>query len=162
MLFIAEFLVHHSSNTLMSRQNGPHFADAILKCISLNENAWISLNISLAFVPKVRVNNTSALVQIIAWGRLCDKPLSEPMLVSLLMHAPPYLTELTHWIHNKMAALLYGAILKLVYYDAMFSRLIKYSLKPISSCPINNKTALFYIMAWHIPGGKPLSEPVMG
>ena len=73
-------------NTLRPRQNGRHFADAIFKCIFLNENARISLKISLEFVPKVRINNIPALVQIMAWRRPGDKPLSEPMMVSLLTH----------------------------------------------------------------------------
>ena len=71
---------------LRPRQNWRHFADDIFKCIVLNENAWISLRISLEFVPKVRINNIPALVQIMAWGRPGDKPLSEPVMVSLLTH----------------------------------------------------------------------------
>ena len=55
-------------------------------CIFLNENIWISINISLKFVPKGRINNIPALVQIMAWCRLGDKPLSEPMVVELLTH----------------------------------------------------------------------------
>ena len=66
--------------------NGRHFADDIFKCIFFNENAWISLNISLKFVPKVRINNIPALVQIMAWRRSGDKPLSEPMMVRLPTH----------------------------------------------------------------------------
>ena len=73
-------------NTLRPRQNGRHFADDIFKCIFLNENARISLKISMKFVPKVRINNISALFQIMAWRRPGDKPLSEPMMVSLLTH----------------------------------------------------------------------------
>ena len=73
-------------NTLRPRQNGRHFADNILKCIFVNENVWISLKISLKFVVKVRVNNIAALVQIMAWRRPSDKPLSEPMMFSLLTH----------------------------------------------------------------------------
>ena len=56
------------------------------KCILLNENEWILPRISLKFVPKVRINNYPALVQIMAWHRPSDKPLSEPMMVSLLTH----------------------------------------------------------------------------
>ena len=52
-------------------------ADDIFKCIFMNENAWISLKISLKFAPEVRINNIPALVQVLAW---CNKPLSEPML----------------------------------------------------------------------------------
>ena len=72
--------------TFEAETNGRHFADAIFKCIFLNENAWISLNISMKFVPKVRINNIPALVQIMAWRRPGDKPLSEPMMVSLPTH----------------------------------------------------------------------------
>ena len=73
-------------NTLRPRQNGRHFPDDIFKCIFFNENLSISLKISLKFVPKVRINNVPALVQIMAWRRPGDKPLSEPMMVSTLTH----------------------------------------------------------------------------
>ena len=73
-------------NILRPRQNGRYFADDIFKCIFLNVNAWISLKISLKFVPRVRINNIPSLIQIIAWRRPGDKPLSEPMMVSLLTH----------------------------------------------------------------------------
>ena len=55
-----------------------------LSRIFLNENVRISIKISLMFVPKGPINNIPALVQIIAWRRPGDKPLSEPMMVSLL------------------------------------------------------------------------------
>ena len=73
-------------NTLRPRQNGRHFPDDIFKCIFFYENLWISLKISLKFVPKVWINNIPALVQIMAWRRPGDKPFSEPMMVLLLMH----------------------------------------------------------------------------
>ena len=47
-----------------------------------NEHVWISLKISLKFVPKVRIN-IPALVQIMAWCQPDDKPLSESMIFSL-------------------------------------------------------------------------------
>ena len=56
------------------------FADDILKCIFLNEKVWISIKISLKFVPKGPINNIPTLVQIMAWCQICDKPLSEPMM----------------------------------------------------------------------------------
>ena len=71
-------------NTLRPRQNGRHFPDDIFKCIFFNENVWISFEISLKCVPKGPINNSPALVQIMAWRRPGDKPLSEPMMVSLL------------------------------------------------------------------------------
>ena len=78
--------LHPCLCTLRPWQNGRNFADDIFKCIFLNENAWISLKISLKFVPKVRINNIPALVKIIAWRLPGDKPLSEPMTVYLLTH----------------------------------------------------------------------------
>ena len=72
--------LHNSPiNSLRPRQNGRHFADAILKCISLIENVGIPIKISPKFVPKGPINNFPALVQIMAWRRSGDKPLSEPM-----------------------------------------------------------------------------------
>ena len=73
-------------NSLRPRRNRRHFADAIFKCIFLNENEWISLRFSLKFVNRVRINNIPSLVQIMTWRRPGDKPLSEPIMVSLLMH----------------------------------------------------------------------------
>ena len=59
---------------------------AIFQCIFLNENAWFPIEISLKFVCKGLINNIPALVQIMAWSRPGDKPLSEPMVVILLTH----------------------------------------------------------------------------
>ena len=75
-----------SFNTLRPRWNEQHFVDDIFKCIFFNENVWISIKISLKFVPKGPINNIPALVQIMAWRRSGDKPLSEPMMVSLPTH----------------------------------------------------------------------------
>ena len=83
------FLVNTNSsvNTLRPRrQNGRHFADDILMCIFLNENVWIPIEMSLKFVPKGPISNIPALVEIMAWRRPGDKPLSEPMMASSLTH----------------------------------------------------------------------------
>ena len=74
-------------NTLRLKQNGRHFANNIFKCISLDENVWILIKISLKFILKGPNNNIdiTALVQIMAWCWQGDKPFSEPMMVSLLM-----------------------------------------------------------------------------
>ena len=52
----------------------------------LNENVWITIKISLKFVPKGPINDILVLVQIMAWRRPGDKPLSEPMMVRLPTH----------------------------------------------------------------------------
>ena len=63
-------------NTLRPRQNGRHFPDDIFKCILVNENVWISMKISVKFVPKSPINNIPASVQIIAWRRSGPNELS--------------------------------------------------------------------------------------
>ena len=73
-------------NSLRPRQDGRHFPDDTFKRIFRNENVRILINISLKFVPKGLINNIPALVQIMAWRRPGDKPLSEPMIVNLLTH----------------------------------------------------------------------------
>ena len=83
-------------NTLRPRQNGRHFADDSFKCISLNENVWIPIKISLKFVPKGPINNIPALVQIKAWRRQGDKPLSEPMMVSLYMRHSASMSQMLY------------------------------------------------------------------
>ena len=67
-------------NTLTPRQNDRDFTDDIFKYIFLNDNDWISIRISLKFVPKFSINNMPALVQIMAWRRPGDKLLFEPMM----------------------------------------------------------------------------------
>ena len=49
------------------------------KCMNSNK-------ISVKFVPKGPFNNIPALVQKMAWCRQGNKPLSEPLMVSLLTH----------------------------------------------------------------------------
>ena len=73
-------------NTLWPRHNGRHFPDDIFKCIFLNDNVRIPVKISLTFVPKVQINNISAMVQIKVSRRPGDKPLYEPMMVNLPTH----------------------------------------------------------------------------
>ena len=73
-------------NSLRPRQNGRLFADDTFKRIFWNETIRIPTKNSLKFVPKGPINNIPALVQIIAWRRLGDKPLSEPMMVRLPTH----------------------------------------------------------------------------
>ena len=48
--------------------------------IFLDENVKILINISLKLAPKGQINNLPALVQLMAWHRPSDKPLSEPMV----------------------------------------------------------------------------------
>ena len=92
-------------NTLGPRQDGRHFPDNI----SLNENVWISIKISSNFVPWGPIHNIPALVQIMAWRQPGDKPLSEPMMVSLLTHI--CITR-PQWVNNSTALYVENAFLQ--------------------------------------------------
>ena len=67
-------------NTLRPRQNRRHFADDILKCIFFNKNHRISIQNSIKYVSMGLIDNIPTLVQIMAWHRAADKPLSEAMM----------------------------------------------------------------------------------
>ena len=68
--------------TLWGRDKMAAFSQTTsFKCIFVNENVWTSIKISMKFVPTGLINNIPALVQIMAWRRLGDKPLSEAMMV---------------------------------------------------------------------------------
>ena len=123
--------------TLRLRQDGHHFADDIFNCIFLNKDVWISINISLKFVPKGSINNISALVQIMAWHWPGYKPLSEPMVVRLWMHI--YIT-LPPWV-NDIAAF-YAANSILLWLNCM-----KYD--PLLLCLLSLRV-MVYMHKWSI------------
>ena len=68
-LHVTGLCVGKSPGPVNSPHKGPvtrkTFPNNIFKCIFLNENVSISIKISLKFVPKGPINNTSALVQVI-------------------------------------------------------------------------------------------------
>ena len=166
-------------NTLRPRQNDCHILKDIFKCIFLNENKRISIKSSLKFVPKGPINNIPSLVLIMAWCRSGNKPLSEPMMVSLLMHicvTPPQLVNmtlgvpwyliqscwplLTHWGWDKMANMSADDIFICIFLAENVWILLKISLKFVPNVRINNVPALAQIMAWRHPGDRPLFEPM--
>ena len=83
--------------------------------------------ISLKLVPKGLINNIQALVQITAWRRQGDKPLSEPMMVSLLMHI--CVTQL-QWVNSIKVAVLCQCLYIYIYY--------------LNHCCITNAIQRFY------------------
>ena len=119
-------------NTVRPKQNGRQFPDDIFKFIFLNENVRISLKFSLQFGPKVPIDDIPALVQIMAWRRPGDKPLSELMMVRLPTHicvtrhqwfksSPPTAEYIGRW----------------------------------------TESALVQVMACRLSGAKPLPEPLL-
>ena len=91
---------HCVLNTLRPRQNGRHFPDDIFKCIFLNENIWIPIENSLKIFPKGTIHNMPVLVWIMAWRRSGEKPLSDPMMISLLTHI--YVAQ-PQWVNAVLA-----------------------------------------------------------
>ena len=72
--------VHFCRNSSPPGQNSRHFADDVFKYIFVNEKVCILIKISQNFVSKGSIDNNPALVKTMAWRRMGDKPLSEPML----------------------------------------------------------------------------------
>ena len=58
-------------------------ADEIFKCIFLNENDRIQIQISLKFIHRSPIHNKPALVQLMAWRRIGDKPLPDLMMTHI-------------------------------------------------------------------------------
>ena len=120
-----------SFNTLRPRQNGRHFPDDIFKCISLDENAWISIKFSLTFLPKSPINNIPSLVQITAWHRSGDKPLFEPIVLSFLrIYTSLGLNELSIISKSKICPLsqCWDQIMKQWYAQYDFHHILKSTL----------------------------------
>ena len=100
----------HYINTLRTRQDGRRFPDDIFEWIFLNENLWISIEISLKFVARGPINNIPALVQKMVWRRPGDRPLSEPIMVNLLTHicvTRPQWVKGMRWKENGVVSVQY-------------------------------------------------------
>ena len=100
----------------------------------------IFIRISLKFVPKVPNDNKSALVQVMAWRRPGDKPLSELMLVSLPTYIyatwPQWVNFLISWSRNLLGVslqFLYCDVSKQIFSPGNESILGKYSHRIVSS-----------------------------
>ena len=91
-------LVFTGLNSSPPGQNGRHFADDIFKCLFVNEKFCIMIKISLKFVPKGPNDNNPALVKILAWRRIGDKPLSEPMPTQF---TNAYMGHQGRWVNSK-------------------------------------------------------------
>ena len=68
-------------NSFFPGQNGRYFSEDIFKCIFMNENFCILIQISLTFVPNGLIDNSRALVQLLAGRQTYEKPLPEPLLI---------------------------------------------------------------------------------
>ena len=113
------------------------------------------IKISPNFVPKGRINNIPALVQIMAWHRR-GAIISEPMMVSLLTHI--CVTQ-PQWINTfrprQKGCHFADDIFRLVSSYEKCSLLIQISLRFVPNGPIDSMATLVQIMAWHQTGDKP-------
>ena len=128
-------------------QNGRHFADDVFEYIFLNENIWISIKISPTFVHKGLINNIPALIQIMAWRRPGDKPLSEPMMFSLMTYIcatrPQWVnTSMPEQIAYSQQTCSHASV------DEYYNNLIQISQRLNPEFQIKNKSALVQVMAW--------------
>ena len=99
-----------------------HFEANIFKCIFLKKNVGISIKIPLKYVPKDPTNNISALGPIMAWCLPDNKPLSEPMMVCLLIHK---CINRPHCVNNNFHHIIWivSVALSLVTYQFMFMKI---------------------------------------
>ena len=70
----------HGSIYIEAETNSGYFPDVIFTWIFLIENVWIWIEFTLKFIHNGLINNILALVKIMAWRGIGDKPLSEPMM----------------------------------------------------------------------------------
>ena len=119
-------------NTLKPRQNGRHFADDTFKCVFVDENIWIAIDILLKFVPYGPINNIPALVQIMAWCRPGDKPLSEPIMVRVPTHIcvtrPQWVKSFAYVCFYAIRLYYRHACLMFVFYTQCVKRFLVFAL----------------------------------
>ena len=77
---------------------------------------------------------------------------------TVISHATTSLTKcVTHSLSIPNQILLNSS----PFFNEKFCILIQISLKFVPKGPIDNKAALVQVMAWHLKGDKPLSEPML-
>ena len=108
-------------------------AISIFKSIFLNQNVWILIKISLKFVHKGPIDYILVLVQIMAWRRSDDKPLSEIMLGILPTHICVVRPQ---WVKNLSSAKMnskYG-LLNLGHFSQAFMSSLNFIILSVWNC----------------------------
>ena len=122
-------------------------ADDTFKCKFVNENVLILIKISLKFVPTGPIDNIPALVQIMAWGRPCDKPLYEPMMV-ISLTLPQWFNDLTHWSLGALNRILDNVIFKLILVIDGLGIYCEISLRWMTQDIVVDKTIVVQVTEW--------------
>ena len=102
----------------------------------------------------------SSLVQVMACHQYSTKPLPEPILTYWQLDSYGYCLQnvaisLTHWGQDKMADIFQTT------FSNAFLWMMLILIKFVPKCSINNIPAFVRVMAWHFPGDKPISKPMM-
>ena len=121
-------------------QNGCYFGRQHFKCILLNENDRVPIQISLKFVPRSPVDNQPAFVQVMAWRHWC------------VARSSSQYQDGCYFANN---------IFQCIFLKEKFCVLSQVPLKFIPKDQVDNKSSLVQVMAWCQKGTKPLSEPMM-
>ena len=111
-------------------QNGHHLAGDIFKHIFLNEMLCIFIQSSLKYVFWGPMINMPKLVQMMAWRRKGDKPLSEPMLVKFtdaFMRRSALMGKWAHCTHHRCYPRTPMTVLKLLL-KCSYCTVFKYNL----------------------------------
>ena len=74
---------------------------------------------------------------------------------------PAHLNCLTHWGRDKMDDIFQTTFSNAFSWMKIYEFRLSFSLKFVPKGPINKIPALVQIMAWRLPGDKPLSEPTL-
>ena len=158
MIFIGTKCV----NTWRLKLKGLHFID-ILKLIFLYASWCISIQISLKFVYKDPNNNTLKLVQIIVNAEQVTSHCLKQWWPNLRMHS--CVTRLC-WV-NTLRQRQNGCRFRrrhfsnTFYWMKMYEFQLKFHWSLFLRVQLTIFPALVQIMAWHQPGDKPLSEPML-
>ena len=75
--FYNEHCAYRWVNSSLPGQHGRHFTEDVFRCTLMNEKFCILIKISLKGVPKGPIGDKPALVEIMAWCQVGDKPFSE-------------------------------------------------------------------------------------
>ena len=116
------------------------------------------------FVPQGPINNIPALLQIMAWRRPGDKPLSEPMIIILLTHI---CVTRPQWVNKHIGAwkrrfCRHHFQINFFFTEKLCMRIkVNISLKCVPEGSIDLKSTLVQVITWHWTGDKSLPKLMM-
>ena len=87
------------SREYLARWGRGKMADILQTTLS-NAFSWMKIYEFRSLFHRDPINNIPALVQIMAWRRPGDKPLSEPMMVNILTHICATPPQWVKWKHH--------------------------------------------------------------